>query len=299
MQIHNLPAQTTAANADVLAIDNGTTTQKITAANLGKKVTEDATPAFTSNDSTTATAWTNVAVLASAETMKSILNKISTMFKNIRYLYGAVTQLNTDKVSVVPAGSTLLASGQNLHDLAAGNYYSNSRSLTETLVNVPAYVLTAFRLQVVDIGYASSANPYRVLILTANIGLFFKRLDGNNVWSDWKRFADPDVDLVLNTGTVTWNTTNVTGNANRRNWFKFGRVVIASLEFTPISGKIENANVICTGLPTPYGGDNIYVYGENGQQMSMLSNGSLTWYFPSDTTTTRRIDITIVYIEAV
>ena len=96
MQIHNLPAQTTAANADVLAIDNGTTTQKITVANLGKKVTEDATPAFTSNDSTTANAWTNVAVLASAETMKSILNKISTMFKNIRYLYNAVTQLNTD-----------------------------------------------------------------------------------------------------------------------------------------------------------------------------------------------------------
>ena len=112
MQIHNLPAQTTAADADVFAIDNGTTTQKITAANLGKKITEDAKPAFTSNDSATANSWTSVAVLASAETMKSILNKISTMFKNIRYLYNAVTQLNTDLITaetsllpIIPAGS--------------------------------------------------------------------------------------------------------------------------------------------------------------------------------------------------
>ena len=34
MQIHELPAQTTAANADVLAVDNGTSTQKITAQNF-------------------------------------------------------------------------------------------------------------------------------------------------------------------------------------------------------------------------------------------------------------------------
>ena len=36
MQIHELPAQTTAANADTIAIDNGDTTQKITAQNLKK-----------------------------------------------------------------------------------------------------------------------------------------------------------------------------------------------------------------------------------------------------------------------
>ena len=42
MQIHQLPAVTTAANADVFAVDNGTTTQKITTENLGKKITADA-----------------------------------------------------------------------------------------------------------------------------------------------------------------------------------------------------------------------------------------------------------------
>lgn len=112
MQIHNLPAQTSAANTDTLAIDNGTTTQKITAANLGKKVTEDATPAFTSADSTTANAWTSVAALASGETMKSILNKVSTMFKNIRYLY---KMLGTTDISSLSDAGTVTAALSKLN----------------------------------------------------------------------------------------------------------------------------------------------------------------------------------------
>lgn len=46
-------------------------------------------PGFTSNDTTdsAATSWTSVAKLTSGESFKSILNKISTMFKNVRYLY--------------------------------------------------------------------------------------------------------------------------------------------------------------------------------------------------------------------
>ena len=87
MQIHELPAQTTAEDADVVAIDNGTTTQKMTVANLGKKITEDAAPAFTSGDSSEATSWTNVAAVTSGLPMKNILSRITTMMKNVRYLY--------------------------------------------------------------------------------------------------------------------------------------------------------------------------------------------------------------------
>lgn len=41
-------------------------------------------------------AWTDVDMLKSGEKHKSIFNKISTMFKNIRYLYKMVTGINTD-----------------------------------------------------------------------------------------------------------------------------------------------------------------------------------------------------------
>ena len=101
MQIHNLPAQVSAADTDLLAIDNGSTTQKITAENLGKKITEDAKPAFITNDAadsevTENTAWLAVAKLTSGETMKSILNKVSSMFKNVRRHEKQISKLNTD-----------------------------------------------------------------------------------------------------------------------------------------------------------------------------------------------------------
>jgi len=56
---------------------------------------DDHTAVFTSSDVADGAAaeWTTVAKLASGETHKSILGKISSMFKNIRYLYKTVTEL--------------------------------------------------------------------------------------------------------------------------------------------------------------------------------------------------------------
>ena len=48
---------------------------------------KDNTVTYTSADATTADAWTDVAVLATGEKHSSIFAKISTMFKNIRYIY--------------------------------------------------------------------------------------------------------------------------------------------------------------------------------------------------------------------
>ena len=48
---------------------------------------KDNTVTYTSADDTTADAWTDVAVLATGEKHSSIFAKISTMFKNIRYIY--------------------------------------------------------------------------------------------------------------------------------------------------------------------------------------------------------------------
>lgn len=49
--------------------------------------TENNTVTFTSGDATDPTAWKNVATLSSKEKHSSLLNKISTMFSNVRYLY--------------------------------------------------------------------------------------------------------------------------------------------------------------------------------------------------------------------
>lgn len=49
--------------------------------------TKDNVVTYTSGDTANPTAFKDVAVLASNENHKSILNKISTMFNNVRYLY--------------------------------------------------------------------------------------------------------------------------------------------------------------------------------------------------------------------
>ena len=48
---------------------------------------KDNTVTFENSDSTTADSWTDVAVLATGEKHSSLFAKISTMFKNIRYIY--------------------------------------------------------------------------------------------------------------------------------------------------------------------------------------------------------------------
>ena len=65
---------------------------KIVTAELGKKLastgdTQNNTVTFTSADTASPTAWKDVNVLASKEKHSSLLNKISTMFSNVRYLY--------------------------------------------------------------------------------------------------------------------------------------------------------------------------------------------------------------------
>jgi hypothetical protein len=71
---------------------------KVLYAALDNKLSTDGdsqnnTVTFTSNDSTSASAWTDVTVLTSKEKHSSIISKVSTMFKNIRYLYNNVGKI--------------------------------------------------------------------------------------------------------------------------------------------------------------------------------------------------------------
>lgn len=96
-------------------------------------------------------------------------------------------------------------------------------------------------------------------------------------------------------GNVTWESANVNGNNIRRQWDIKNGLVVAHLEFTPLSGKIAANNVICTGLPIPRIGERVVVYSVGNQQMAVDSYGNLVWYFPTDTTSLHRIDTTLVY----
>lgn len=51
------------------------------------------TTTFTSADTSSPTSWTDVSVLTSGSTHATIFNKVSTMFKNLRWVYKKITEV--------------------------------------------------------------------------------------------------------------------------------------------------------------------------------------------------------------
>lgn len=68
----------------------------------GTDDTKDNVVSFTNNDTTNPTSWSDVSVLTSGEKHTSIFTKISTMFKNIRYLYKLI---GTTDISAIGNGT--------------------------------------------------------------------------------------------------------------------------------------------------------------------------------------------------
>lgn len=68
----------------------------------GTDDTKDNVVSFTNNDTTNPTSWSDVSVLTSGEKHISIFTKISTMFKNIRYLYKLI---GTTDISAIGNGT--------------------------------------------------------------------------------------------------------------------------------------------------------------------------------------------------
>lgn len=135
----------------------------ITAENIGAVAvggdTKDNIISFTSSDSKNPTQYTDVDVLATGETHKSIFAKISTMFKNIRYLYkmlgstdissigdgtatGAISTLNSNlntKQDASTAINTSNISNQSVNYASSANYANSAESATNaTNANVIA-----------------------------------------------------------------------------------------------------------------------------------------------------------------
>lgn len=102
-------------------------------------------------------------------------------------------------------------------------------------------------------------------------------------------------------GSVIWNTTNVTGDQSRNQYIQVGKLVVLSLEFTPLSGKIANGYIIATGLPIPNSSmgsasARFVLMGGTNKQLGIDSTGQLIWYFPGNASDLSRIEINAVYI---
>lgn len=83
------------------------------------------TVSFTSNDSENPDTWTDAALLSSGEKHKSIFEKISTMFKNIRYLY---KMLGTSDISALGGGTVtgaISALNSNLSKRKIGSSFTS------------------------------------------------------------------------------------------------------------------------------------------------------------------------------
>ena len=100
----------------------------------GTDDTKDNIVSFTNNDTTNPTSWSDVSALTSGEKHTSIFTKISTMFKNIRYLYKLI---GTTDISAI--GNGTVTGGLSALNSNFNNYEIKILTSTETTSNVGTF----------------------------------------------------------------------------------------------------------------------------------------------------------------
>ena len=195
--------------------------------------TNNNTVAYTSADFTSPTEWTDVAALVSGEKHSSILNKISTMFKNIRWLY---KMLGTTDISDIGDGTVTGAiTGLNNNlNIKINSWSTDSNKYTSIDSRKNENI---GRIQVDDTGYLwlgkSSDNGSTWSASSASVGGLALR----SGWADWhndgqmcgSQYIDANNksmivvarkgDLVLNSdnGTVYINGIDIINKLNTLN----------------------------------------------------------------------------------
>lgn len=152
----------------------------ITPANVGALAengdSKDNTVTFTSNDTSTSDAWTDVAVLATGEKHSSLFAKISTMFKNIRYIYTHFIKseniLETLEEVVANTQSGKVAGALAVKELNSNFYYRTAKLV------VTSYSLSFDKDNVGLIIYRVSNSIHAVLAVTyfGTIGITVEEL---------------------------------------------------------------------------------------------------------------------------
>ena len=102
--------------------------------------TAENTVVFTSADSTTATAWTDVSTLTTGEKHSSIFNKVSTMFKNIRFLYKMLGTTNISSIGDGTVTNAISTLNSNLDNKLGGNNLLPKGSDLNNIITNSIYV---------------------------------------------------------------------------------------------------------------------------------------------------------------
>ena len=126
---------------------------------------------FTSGDSSSPTAWTDVNSLVTGEKHSSLLNKISTMIKNVRFLYKVLGTTDISTIgdgTVTGAVSTLNSSLNDYHSVNIGTKCKATR--IGNLVHI--YSTGWALLDSLPIGYRPIAGFYFVISNQSKNALF-------------------------------------------------------------------------------------------------------------------------------
>lgn len=171
MEIHDLNTKALTDPAYV-AFDDGTDTYKTefndcvesaaNAAVAAADLTENEV-AFTSGDAASPTAWTNVSVLTSGSTLATLFNRISTMIKNVRWLY---SKLGTTDISSIGNGTVTGAlstlNGNSIIAVTADDTISNIAADGSGSVDVPISLPSGYRAVGASVAQTSSQNRFVV-----------------------------------------------------------------------------------------------------------------------------------------
>lgn len=100
--------------------------------------TADNIVSFTSGDGIDPTGWTDVSVLATGEKHSSIFAKISTMFKNIRYLYKMLGTTDISSIGDGTATGAISTLNSNLNNIYGQYIFGDFRVKINETVTSPA-----------------------------------------------------------------------------------------------------------------------------------------------------------------
>lgn len=104
---------------------------ELNADNVQGAIDAIAKPAFASDDALYPVSYTNVELLKSGEKLSSILNKISSMFKNVRYLWKMLGNSDISKIGDGTLTGSILALSEKIDDINSDIPYKVNISYDE------------------------------------------------------------------------------------------------------------------------------------------------------------------------
>lgn len=154
--------------------------------------------AFTSGDAASPTAWTSVSVITTGSTLATLFNRISTMVKNVRWLYsklgttdissigngtvtGALSTLNGKVVSGIIKTLDAYTESYNLNTI-----YSNQENNTIAIINgqseqnIPSATSNTIHFV---LSFRRTGN-YGYQYLFGSSHIFFRSINGAS-WNNW------------------------------------------------------------------------------------------------------------------